>query len=159
MLGSIFRNYKNAGVRVNISLCVQRDAASKKFSPLFVHGGTGLEIHRLASSAHRDLLRQAQSSAISRDRTEKFEDTAWKVATSSLVNALPQLRIKPAAEVSMVVPYTCFIAEYLSLVYRDGEERDVCISANREVFINSFAGLHTASKSLGCYLSLPDAAA
>lgn len=149
MFRSIVRNYKNAGVRVIVSLCVQLDASSKEFPPLFVHSGTGLDIHNLAAFANRELLRQAHSSGIPPSRGEKFEDLAWKVATYSLVSALPQLRVKPAADVGMVIPYTCFLAEHLSLVWLDGEERDVCISASGEVFVNAIAGLHTDSKLLG----------
>ena len=151
MLGSIIRNYKNAGVRVKVSLCVQSDASSKAYAPLFVHGATGLEIHNLASAAQRELLRQARASAMPHGRGSRFEDVAWKVAAYSLMESLPSLRDQPASSVGMTIPYTCLIAEYLSKEYRSGEERDVCISANGEVFINSFAGLHTDSKTLGRY--------
>ena len=151
MLGSIIRNYKNAGVRVNVSLCVQSGASSKAFPPLFVQGATGLEIHNLASAAHRELLRQAKASVMPRRPGSRFEDEAWKVAAYSLVEWLPGLRAQSAGSVGMSIPYTCFIAEYLSKEYRNGEERDVCISASGQVFINSFAGLHTDSKSLGRY--------
>jgi hypothetical protein len=151
MFGSIIRNYKNAGVRVDISLCVQRSPEEKEFQVLFVHGATGLEVHNLASTAHRELLRQARSSAIPRRPGELFEDIAWKVAAYSLVESAPKLRNTPAAQVGMAIPYTCFLAEYLSKSYRESEGRDVCISTDGAVFINSFAGLHTNSKALGNY--------
>ena len=149
MLGSIIRNYKNAGVRVNVALCVQHAVGDKEFPPLFVHGATGLEVHNLASTAHRELLRQARGSALPKRPGERFEDIAWKVAAYSLVQALPALRSKPASEVGMAIPYTCFLAEYLSKTFREGEERDVCISADGQVFINAIAGLYTDSKALG----------
>ncbi|MBD3813295.1 MAG: hypothetical protein IE917_13880 [Betaproteobacteria bacterium] len=151
MLGSIIRNYKNAGVRVNISLCVQLASGEKQFPPLFVHGASGLEIHKLASAAHRELLRQARNSALPPRLGERFENVAWKVAAFSLIEALPSLSTRPAAEMGMAIPYTCFIAEYLSKTYLEREERDVCISADGEVFINSIAGLHTDSRLLGNY--------
>ena len=151
MFGSVVRNFKNAGVRVNVALRVQQTDGKEQFPALFVHGGTGLEIHNLASVAHRELLRQARSSVLPRPRGERFEDVAWRVAAHSLFEAVPSLRMKPAAQVGMVIPYTCFIAEYLSRSYRDGEERDVCISTAKQVFINSIAGLHTESKTLGAY--------
>lgn len=151
MFGSIIRNYKNAGVQVNISLCVQRNTGDKEFLPLFVHAASGLEVHNLATTAHRELMRQAMASAFPRHRGEKFEDIAWKVAAYSLQKTLPELRAKPAPQVAMVIPYTCFIAEYLSKSFREREERDVCISAEGEVFINAIAGMHTDSKSLGNY--------
>jgi hypothetical protein len=152
MLGSLIRNYKNTGVRVNVSLCVQQSPADKSFPPVFVHGATGLEIHNLATAAHRELMRQARGSALPRRPGERFEDLAWKVATFSLIKSLPELRHKPAASVGMVIPYSCFLAEYLSLNWRDGEERDVCISASGEVFINALApGLHTDAKTLDRY--------
>ena len=153
MLGSIIRNYKNAGVRVKVSLCVQLSPGDKQFPPLFVHGTTGLEIHNLASSAHRELLRQARSSALPPRPGERFEDIAWKVAAYSLVEAVPKLRTMPAEHVGMAIPYSCFIAEYMSKTYRDGEERDICISTEGLVFINSIAGLHTGSKRLGNYMT------
>jgi len=34
----------------------------------------------------------------------------------------------------IALPYAFFIAEYLSLSYRDGEHRDVCIDREGEVF-------------------------
>lgn len=151
MFGSIIRNYKNAGVRVQVALCVQRAPGDKEFPPLFVHGGSGLDVHNLAAMAHRELLRQAMSSPLPRRPGEKFEDVAWKVAAYSLQHALPELREKPASQVGMVIPYTCFIAEYLSKSFRDREERDVCISVEGEVFINAIAGMHADSKSLGNY--------
>ncbi len=153
MFSSIIRNYKNAGVHVNVTLCVQRVVGDKEFPPLFVHGATGLEVHNLASAAHRELLRQAMSSSLPKGPNERFEDIAWKAAAHSLVEALPTLRVKPASEVGMAIPYVCFLAEYLSKTFRDREERDVCISADGEVFINSMAGLHTDSKMLGNYKS------
>ena len=151
MLGSIIRNYKNAGVRVNVSLCVQPSPGDKRFPPLFVQGGSGLQIHNLASAGHRELLRQAMSSALPRRPGERFEDIAWKVAALSIMESLPQLRQQPAERVGFVVPYTCFIAECLSSTYLESEERDVCISAEGEVFINSIAGLKTSSRTLGNY--------
>ena len=42
MFGSIMRNYKNAGVSVQVALCVQASANDKEFPPLFVHAGKGL---------------------------------------------------------------------------------------------------------------------
>ncbi len=151
MFGSIIRNYKNAGVRVNVALCLQLDAQKKEFPPLFVHGATGLEIHNLASKAHRELLGMAMKSSLPRRPGERFEDIAWKLAAHSLVQALPELRLRPASEVKIAIPYTCFIAEYLSKTFRDGEERDVCVAADGKVFINTFAGLHSESKILGIY--------
>jgi uncharacterized caspase-like protein len=151
MFDSIIRNYKNAGVQVNISLCVQRVEGDKEFPPLFVHGASGLEVHNLATAAHRELMRQARASSLPRRPGEKFEDIAWKVAAYSLNQALPELRTRPASQVGMVIPFTCFLAEYLSKSFREREERDVCISAEGEVFINSIADLHTDSKSLGNY--------
>jgi len=151
MFSSIIRNYKNAGVRVNVALCVQRQDGDKEFQPLFIHGATGLEVHNLASAAHRELLRQAMASSLPKRPSERFEDVAWKVAAYSLVEALPTLRVKQASEVGMVIPYACFLAEYLSKTFREGEERDVCISADDKVFINAIAGLHTDSKMLGNY--------
>jgi hypothetical protein len=151
MLGSIIRNYRNAGVRVNVSLCVQQRAGDKEFPPLFVHGGTGLEIHNLAGEGKRELLRQARQSVLHPRAGERFEDIAWKVAAYSLVQSVPELLVRPASEVGMVVPYTCLIAEYLSQEFRDKEEGDVCISAEGEVFVQSLAGLHSDSRTLGRY--------
>ena len=151
MFGSIIRNYKNAGVKANIALCIQSAPGEKEFPPLFVHGATGLEIHNLASAAHRDILRRARGSSLPKPLGERFEDIAWKVAAYSLIEAIPTLRTKPAAELGMAIPYTCFIAEYLSKVFQDREERDVCISTDGLVFINVIAGMHTDSKTLGNY--------
>ena len=91
------------------------------------------------------------SSAIPRRKGELFEDMAWKVAAYSLIEFAPKLCDTPAAQVGMVIPYTCFLAEYLSKSYRESEGRDVCISTDGTVFINSFAGLYTDSKTLGNY--------
>jgi len=151
MFGSVIRNYKNAGVRVSVTLCVQPSLEEKQFPPLFVQGGTGLEIHRLASAGYRELLRQAMKSTLPRKPGERFEEIAWRTAAFAIVELLPQLRGHSAGQVGFLVPYTCFIAEYLSSSFLASEERDVCISSDGEVFINSIAGLHTSSRTLGNY--------
>ena len=151
MFGSILRNFKNAGVKVNVSLCVQPYADKYDFEPVFSYSDTGLKIHDLGMKAHRELLRQAMSSSLPPRRGERFEDIAWMVAASSLCKQVPKLRTCSPSEYGLALPYLCFLAEYLSREWQPEEARDICISKTSEVFINSFSGMESNSKSLGRY--------
>lgn len=151
MFGSIVRNFKNAGVIVNVSLCVQLNADKYDFESVLSHTGTGLEIHDLGMKAHRELLRRLKKSMLPRRIGEKFEDIAWVLAAGALFESVPNIRKSASSQGEFTIPYLCFLAEHLSKAYRERESRDVCISRTGEVFINSFAGLHSDSKNLGNY--------
>lgn len=151
MLNSIFRNFKNAGLTVNVALCVQPNADKDHFEAVFSHSGTGLEIHNLGMKAQRSLSKQAMSSVLPPRKGEKFEDIAWMVAASSLYEDLPKLRTCSPENFGMALPYLCFLAEYISREWQTEEARDVCISRTGEVFINSFVGMHSETKKLGRY--------
>ena len=151
MFRSILRNFKNAGLKVNVALCVQPRADKYDFEPVFSYSDTGLKIHDLGMKAHKELLRQAMASALPPRRGEKFEDIAWMVAASALYRQVPKLRTCSPAEYGMALPYLCFLAEHISKDWKPEEARDVCISRTSEVFINSFAGMNTDSRTLGRY--------
>lgn len=149
MFGSIVRNYKNAGVNVRVALCVQLDPNKTEHVQIFEHPGTGLEIHNRAGEGHRELLRQARSSAL--PPREKFGDVSWKVAAYSLMENVPTLRTAYPPNVPFAVQFVCFIAEYASKEYQDRETRDVFISATGEVSIEAIAGMESKSTILGNY--------
>jgi len=151
MFSSILRNFKNAGLKVNVALCVQPYANKYDFEPVFSYSDTGLKIHDLGMKAHRELLKQAMSSVLPPRKGENFEDIAWMVAASSLYKQVPRLRTCSPADYGMALPYLCFVAEYLSREWQPEEARDVCISRTSEVFINSFSGMNSNSKTLGRY--------
>ena len=151
MFSSILRNFKNAGLRVNVALCVQPYADKYDFEPVFSYSDTGLKIHDLGMKAHRELLKQAMSSVLAPRTGEKFEDIAWMVAASSLFKQVSRLRTCSPADYGMALPYLCFLTEYLSREWQPEEARDVCISRTSEVFINSFSGMNSDSKTLGRY--------
>lgn len=151
MLGSLIRNFKNAGVRASIAFCVQRTAGPYELEQVFTYSGSGLDLHKLASQGHRDILRQAMASALPRRPGTRFEDIAWPFAAALLMERSAHLRTASPDSYGLALPYACFIAEYLSLSYRNGEHRDVCINREGEVFVNSFAGLDAESKTLGNY--------
>lgn len=151
MLGSIIRNYKNAGVTVTLKLHLADSKATfdRTLRPVVVQSGTGLQLHNLASTAHRELLRQAMGSALPRRPGTKFEDEAWRVAAYAIQQEEAELIMVGAKNLPNVVPYACFLAEYLSKSFVDGEERMVCIARNGEVWVESKRGATTESKDLG----------
>lgn len=151
MFSSIIRNYKNAGVAVNVALCVQPHPDRYDFEPVFSFSETGLKVHNLSMQAHRALLKQAMASALPHRRTERFEDIAWMVAARSLHEQVPKLRTCSPSDYGMALPYLCFLAEYLSRDWKAGEARDVYIFRTSEVMINSFSGMQSETKTLGRY--------
>lgn len=151
MFSSIIRNFKNAGLTGSVSLCVQPHPDKYDFEPVFSHSETCLKLHDLRMKAHRELLKQARSSALPHPPGQRFEDIAWKVAAGVLHREVPRLRTCSPSQYGMVLPYLCFLAEYLSRDWQADEIRDVFISRTGEVVINSFAGMSTDSMSLGRY--------
>jgi hypothetical protein len=151
MLGSIIRNYKNAGVAVTLKLHLadSKVAFDRTLRPVVVHNGTGLELHNLAGAAHRELLRQAMASALPRRSGAKFEDEAWRVAAYAIQQEEAELMMVGAKNLPTVVPYACFLAEYLSKSFADREERLVCIARTGEVWLESKRGSTTEAKDLG----------
>jgi hypothetical protein len=151
MFRQLINFYGSFRTRATLSLCVQACAQDKKFPPAFVHTGSGFLLHSMASVARAEILRQAKNSLAPPRTVLEFESTAWKVATFALLEAVPKLVLPPSPREGLVIPYACFLSECFSSTYVDGEERDICISADGEVFIMSFAGMETNSKSLGNY--------
>lgn len=149
MFSTLIRNYKNAGVKVSVTYCVQPHPDRYDFEPVFTHASTGLEIHNLANQGFRHLLSQAKASSLPRSPNERFEDIAWKIAAYALEQVTNSLRTCSPNDYGINLPYLCLLAEQLSKEWRDGEARDVCISRDGEVIVHSIAGMHTASKKLG----------
>jgi len=149
MIGTIIRNYKNAGRKVSISYCDQPHPDRYDFAPVFTYTGTALEAHNLATKAQRELLSQAMASTLPKRSNERFEQIAWKVAASALQRATSHLRTCGPNEYGMNLPYLCFLAEHLSKEWQQGEARDIHISRDGQVVIHTFVGMHANSMTLG----------
>jgi hypothetical protein len=132
MLETILRNYRNASRQVSISL--RLDPKDGTPGSIFEYRATALEIHRLASRAHRHLLAQARTSTLSMPRG-RFEDIAWMVAMSVLMNDASRLKTCGPDQYGMSLAYLCFLTEYVSKDWAAGESRDVFVSKNGDVSI------------------------
>jgi len=71
------------------------------------------------------------------------------VAAASIQLDEAELMMVGAKNLPRIVPYACFLSEYLSKVFVDEEVRRVCIARDGDVWIESQSGSGLVEKYLG----------